>query len=128
MHYVGMAAVTFTSRNDIAMTSSNAIAVSGVGLASIALMIFMLLSFVTMASVFDRRFHSQKHQIAANEIQLQTIFDNMIDPVAVVDRDLNLVRANPAFHLVLGVKGEELTAAIKDPAEIFEFRTPGGWR
>ena len=81
-----------------------------------------------MASAFDRRFHSQKHQIAANEMQLQTIFDNMIDPIAVVDHDLNLVRANPAFYRVLGVKGEELTAAIKDPAEVFGFRTPGGWR
>ena len=128
MHYVGMAAVTFTSRPDIHPNDSNAIAVSPTGLVTIAILIFLLLSFVTIASIFDRRFHSQEQKIAANELQLQSIFDNMIDPIAVVDLDLKMVRSNPAFNLALSVKEEELNDVISDPSRAYDFRTPGGGR
>jgi PAS domain S-box-containing protein len=122
-HYVGMAAVRFISTDDIPSGDSNTISISPAGLVSIALIIVLLLAFVTIASAFDRRLRLQEKQIAVNELQLRTIFDNMLDPIYVVNREMHFVRGNRAFYDVFALKNVSAAGSLR---ESIELRTPEG--
>jgi two-component system, sensor histidine kinase and response regulator len=67
MHYVGMAAVTFTPAPLDPSTLTHAINISDVGVAVIVLITFMILGMAFLSAVYDRRFSLQALELHLSE-------------------------------------------------------------
>jgi PAS domain S-box-containing protein len=69
----------------------------------------VLISTISVALILYRRIAHQKQQIADSRLQLQAVFDNMSEGVALLDSSGNLVELNPAASRLLGVPQRPLT-------------------
>jgi len=72
MHYVGMAAVSFTPASLPASELAHAISMSSIGLAGIALVTLTVLGLVFLASTLDRRFslHAMELKLSVERYQM----------------------------------------------------------
>ncbi len=71
MHYVGMAAVSFTPSPQPSSGLTHAINISDLGIASITLVTLMILGLVFLMSLFDRRLSVQMLELELNEERYQ---------------------------------------------------------
>jgi signal transduction histidine kinase/DNA-binding response OmpR family regulator len=79
MHYVGMAAVSFTAAPLNSAELTHAINISALGTASIAMITLMVLGLVFLTSIFDRRLSVQALEV---ELQLSEERCRMIEAMA----------------------------------------------
>jgi PAS domain S-box-containing protein len=124
MHYVGMAAVHFSSEPLIDGSLQHAISVSRLGLASIVSVTFVLLGIVCVTSLVERRMFSQGQELAESRVQLQTVFDNMSDGLIVWNREAKLVTLNRAATELLGLSNSP--AVMQHPEQTFDYLEANG--
>jgi PAS domain S-box-containing protein len=118
MHYVGMAAVTFTSGSfDGSMT--HAVSDTGLGRTTVIILTLMLLGIVCVTAVFDRRFAIQARELAETRFQLRTVFDNMADAIVVLDRDLHIIQINQPAASLLGLDQQDIGHIVASDFELF---------
>lgn len=124
MHYVGMAAVVFTSAPSVNARDAHAVSISILGLTSIAIATLTILGLVFLMSMVDRRFSLQARQLAESQSQLQAIFDNMTEGIVVLDSSRNIVQINQAAIRLLGLPDGPLSN--EKAGEAFEICMPDG--
>jgi two-component system sensor histidine kinase/response regulator len=73
MHYVGMAAVSFTAAPLLSSQLTHAINISDLGIASITLVTLMILGLVLLTSLFDRRLSVQALELELSEERYRMI-------------------------------------------------------
>lgn len=124
MHYVGMAGASFTPSSVINGDLRNAVSVSSLALACIAVVTVMVLATVIVTTSVNRQFASQSQRLAESKAQLQAIFDNMSEGVVLVDRSHNIVHANRTAMRFLDLPNQAV--AVKDVVDRFECYLPAG--
>ena len=124
MHYVGMAAAHFVLRPSI--TDHDAISITSLGLVSITVVTLLILGLVYVASIVDRRFSQQAQQLTDSQLQMQTIFDKLVEVEGVVVQDdqWNIVRINRSAAQLLGLS--EHPTAKESIVHAFDLFFPNG--
>jgi diguanylate cyclase (GGDEF)-like protein/PAS domain S-box-containing protein len=84
MHYTGMASVSFMPTN-AAPDLSNAIDISVLANSAVILVTLVILSFVALTSLVDRRFSAQARELALSEQRYQLLFESNPQPTFVFD-------------------------------------------
>jgi len=124
MHYVGMAAVTFTPLAAIRGDIKYSIDVSDPGLASIVIVTLLVLVLAIVSAFINRHLMRQAQELRESRQQLQAIFDNMEDGIIVLDSNRNIVQVNPAACRLLGIENVRLSHPTTDA--LYEVLSPGG--
>jgi PAS domain S-box-containing protein len=101
MHYTGMAAVTFM-RTGLSPDLSRSVEISALTSSAIIVVTFVILGFVVMTSLVDRRLSAQQLKLDSERTILRTLIDNMPDFMFVKDRQGRFVIANTHTARVLG--------------------------
>jgi two-component system sensor histidine kinase/response regulator len=111
MHYVGMAAVSFTPSPSIHWDPAYAVDVTALSLTGVALVTFAVLGMVMLISVVDRRFSTQQQM-------LETFLEHVPANVYFKDRNSRFVRISRAMADYAGL--EDPTQAVgRTDADIF---------
>ncbi len=111
MHYVGMAAVSFTPSPSIHWDPAYAVDVTALSLTGVALVTFAVLGMVMLISVVDRRFSTQQQM-------LETFLEHVPANVYFKDRNSRFVRISRAMAAYAGL--EDPTQAVgRTDADIF---------
>jgi len=108
MHYVGMAAVTFYAAPALPVGLARVISISNLGLTTISAATLLILVQVSAVAMVDRRLAFHAQQVVHGQLQLQTIFDNMQEGIAVLDRTGHIVQMNQAAASLLGLPNREI--------------------
>jgi PAS domain S-box-containing protein len=106
MHYTGMAAVSFMS-TDVAPDLSRAVNISTLATSAILVITFVILGFVAITSLIDRRLSAQQSILDNEREMLRALIDNIPDFMYVKDRQGRFVIANAHTARVLGASGVE---------------------
>lgn len=124
MHYVGMAAATFVPDPALRLNLANSVSISRFGLASLSFVTLVILVHVSIVSGIDRRFAAKEQELTQSQVQLQIIFDNMSEGIAVLDSKGNVSQMNKAAALFFGLPREQIEREkLKDLLDAF---TPDG--
>ena len=102
MHYVGMAAASFTQMPLDAARLHNAIRVNNLGLAAITLVTLLLLGIVFITSTVDRRLSLQTLQIRMGEQRYRQIVETAFDAFLGFDSTLRIVDWNAQAESIFG--------------------------
>jgi PAS domain S-box-containing protein len=122
MHYTGMAAVTWMP-SPLVGDVSNAVSVSSVGIAGIAIVTLVILGTTVVTSWVDRRFQLQQSQLTASEERYRLLFARSIAPIYKTSLDGTILDCNDAYASSLGYSsrldliGRSANASYLDPAE-----------
>ena len=101
MHYTGMAAVTWMPSALIG-DISNAVSVSSVGIAGIAIVTLVILGTTVVTSWVDRRFQLQQSQLTASEERYRLLFARSVAPIYKTSLDGTILDCNDACASSLG--------------------------
>jgi len=85
MHYVGMAAVSFTAAPLEPLDLSHAIGISDLGIVSITLVTLVILGLVFLTSTVDRRFAVQAMALESSEQRYRLIVETALDAFLEID-------------------------------------------
>ncbi len=111
MHYTGMAAVSFEPSPEIDDVS-RAVAVSTLGMAGVTCFTLVVLGFVAITSVLDRRISAQSLQLDASEGRYRLLFKRSLAAVYRSAVDGRMLNCNDACARILGYESsQELLAA-----------------
>ncbi|WP_211326587.1 bifunctional diguanylate cyclase/phosphodiesterase [Paenibacillus flagellatus] len=121
MHYTGMYAARFRTDAELGVHAGHATNANGLAYV-VALAALIVLGFVLLAAVFDKRLASQSARLTESEQQFQSLFDNNSDAVFSMDAYGNLIGVNPAVEAITGYppshfKGRTLTDIAADNRE-----------
>lgn len=106
MHYTGMAAATFVPgpmHGDVA----NAVSISSLGIAGIALVTFMALALATVTSAVDRRLSSQALELQQSAERYRLLFNRSLAGVYQSTLDGRVIDCNEALAQILGYPARE---------------------
>ncbi|NOT21640.1 MAG: PAS domain S-box protein, partial [Nitrospiraceae bacterium] len=110
MHYIGMAAVTFTqtanAEGDWSWTTK--ISVLGAYVAVISPLLILALTLVT--SLIDRRLSAQASELYVSEEKFRNAFTNASIGMALIGTDTQFLRVNHALCQLIGYSERELLA------------------
>jgi PAS domain S-box-containing protein len=106
MHYIGMAAVTFMPAA-AAPDLSYSMNISALATFAILVTIFVILGFVVIRSVVDRRFSAQQSLLDDERKRLRALIDNIPDLMYVKDRESRFLIANTHTARILGANNVE---------------------
>jgi len=101
MHYTGMAAVSFRSTG-VAPSLSQSVNISALATSAILVVTFVVLGFVVITSLIDRRLSAQQSILDDERKRLRALIDNIPDFMYVKDRQSRFVVANAYTVHVLG--------------------------
>jgi PAS domain S-box-containing protein len=122
MHYTGMAAVTWMP-SPLIGDVSNAVSVSSVGIAGIAIVTLVILGTTVVTSWVDRRFQLQQLQLTASEERYRLLFTRSVAPIYKMSLDGTTLDCNDAYAAALGYSsrldliGRPANASYLDPGE-----------
>jgi len=106
MHYTGMAAVSFMS-TPAAPDLSHSVDISGLARFAILVITFVILGFVVLTSLVDRRLSAQQLILDNERKMLRALIDNMPDFMCVKDRQGRYVVANAHAARIVGANSPE---------------------
>jgi PAS domain S-box-containing protein len=106
MHYIGMAAVTFMPTG-IAPDLSYSVNISALATSAILVTTFVILGFVVITSLVDRRLSSQQSMLDEERQRLRALIDNIPDLMYVKDRGSRFLVANAHTAQILGASSVE---------------------
>jgi PAS domain S-box-containing protein len=106
MHYIGMAAVTFMP-SGAAPDMSYSMNISALATSAILITIFVILGFVVITSLVDRRFSAQQSLLDDERQRLRALIDNIPDLMYIKDRESRFLVANAHTAQILGVNSVE---------------------
>ncbi|MFY9559837.1 MAG: MHYT domain-containing protein [Terriglobales bacterium] len=106
MHYTGMAAVTFMPTG-VKPDLFHSVNISALATSAILVAIFVILGFVVITSLVDRRFSAQQAILDDERKRLRALIDNIPDLMYVKDRDSRFVVANVHTAQILGASSVE---------------------
>jgi two-component system, sensor histidine kinase and response regulator len=124
MHYTGMAAVSFTPASETGDTS-HAIEVSSLGVTGITIVTLVVLGFVAITSLFDRRFSVQLLQLNASEERYRSLFERSLAAVYRSDPEGMLLDCNDACAKILGYESSRELLAL---GASIEYHDPARWQ
>jgi two-component system, sensor histidine kinase and response regulator len=125
MHYVGMAAASFTSSTSIEGSLSHALSISSLGMVGIIVVTFMVLGLTVVTSLVDRRFSAQALELDCIEKRSGQILQTSFDPFVGMDAkgritDWNMQAENTFGWLSAEIAGKSLSETII-PSRCREF-------
>ena len=125
MHYTGMAAATFVPAPP-PVDLADAVNVSSLGLAGIAVITFMILGLAIVTSLVDRRFSAQAHELRASEERYRLLFERSLAGVYQSTLDGRLLDCNEAFARMLGYpsRAKCLESSVADHYQSTRDRRP----
>jgi two-component system, NtrC family, sensor kinase len=103
MHYTGMAAVSFMPTQE-APNLLHSVDISGLATFAILVVTFVILSFVVVTSLVDRRLSAQQLILDNERKMLRALIDNIPDFMYVKDTEGRFIIANPYTASAAGVK------------------------
>jgi PAS domain S-box-containing protein len=106
MHYTGMAAVSFTATG-VAPDLSWSVDISALASSGIIVVTFVILSFVVITSLVDRRLSAQQAKLDEERKMLRALIDNIPDFMYVKDRESRFVITNEYTAQALGANSVE---------------------
>lgn len=106
MHYTGMAAVCFRE-SGILCNDPNAVSISTLGAAGIALLAFLVLGAALVTGAVNRRFALQERALALREQESRLFFEDNIAAVCRTTIGGRILAANALFVSQLGFDNEE---------------------
>jgi PAS domain S-box-containing protein len=106
MHYTGMAAASFTAAPLIDDTS-RAVSISTVGVAGISSVTLVVLAFVMLTSIIDRRLSSQTLELASSESRYRLLFERSLAGVYRSTIDGRILDVNEACFRIFGYASRE---------------------
>jgi two-component system NtrC family sensor kinase len=106
MHYTGMAAVSFMATG-VAPNLSQSVSISTLATSSILVVTFVILGFVVITSLVDRRLSAQQLILDDERRRLRALIDNIPDFMYVKDRESRFLIANAHTAQVLGASSAE---------------------
>jgi two-component system sensor histidine kinase/response regulator len=101
MHYVGMAAASFSS-SAVAPDLSHAVSVSWLGTVGITAVAMMVLALAVLTSVADRRFSAQTTELEASAERYRTLFERSLAGVYRTTLEGRILQCNEAFARMFG--------------------------
>jgi two-component system sensor histidine kinase/response regulator len=106
MHYVGMAAVSFTA---MPMTGdlSHAVSIDALGTSAITFITLMVLGMTLVTAVADRRFTAQSRELASSETRYRLLFERSLAGVFRSTIDGRLLDCNDACAKMFGYASRE---------------------
>jgi two-component system sensor histidine kinase/response regulator len=110
MHYVGMAAVTFTAA-PMEMDLSHALSISALGTTGIMVVTLMVLGLTVLSAVADRRFSAQAAALETTEERYRTLFERSQAGVYRRTLDGTFLDCNEACARILGFPSREALLA-----------------
>jgi PAS domain S-box-containing protein len=119
MHYVGMAAVSFTASTSVMGGTEHLVSDSFVGRIGVVTVTSIILATVIIASIVNRRFSQQQIELEDSRSQLRTIFDHMTDGIVVINGNLHITQMNQAASDLFGVGQEYVGKTVEDMFELF---------
>jgi two-component system sensor histidine kinase/response regulator len=114
MHYVGMAAASFTplaAPPDL----TYAVSISSLGITGLTLVTFMVLGLTLVTSGADRKFWAQALQLASTEHRYRLLFERSLAGVYRITIDGRFLDCNDACAAVLGYSSRE--ALLANPVQ-----------
>jgi len=121
MHYTGMAGVTFLPM-DTPPNLTHSVDVSALAYVAILVVTLLILGFVLLTSLVDRRLAAQQSLLDGERKMLRALIDNMPDFMYVKDRESKYILANPAAARNLGsITAEDVVG--KSDFDFFPFET-----
>jgi len=124
MHYIGMAAVSFTPMPDFNASLVHAVSISALSFAGICGTALVLILTVVITSTLYRQRDRHTIALADNRAELQAIFDNLRESVLVYDRNRNIVQFNRSSTKLLGL--DQASCQNQRLVNRFELSLPGG--
>ncbi len=123
MHYVGMAAVTFTASSH-AVEVSHALSISALGTTGIIVVTMMVLGLTVLSAVADRRFSVQAAALETTEERYRVLFERSQAGVYRRTLDGTFLDCNDACARILGFPSREALLANPsyDPYQSAEDR------
>ncbi len=106
MHYVGMAAATF-SPGGHAMDTSRAVNITALGTLGILLVTLTVLGLAVLTAVADRRFSAQAAELAATEVRYRSLFERSQAGVYRTTLDGRFLDCNEACARLFGFESRE---------------------
>jgi PAS domain S-box-containing protein len=106
MHYTGMAAVSFMPTS-VAPDLSRTISISSLATSAIVVATLVILGFVVLTSLIDRRLSAQQSIVDDERKRLRALIDNIPDFMYVKDKQSRFLVANLYTARVLGAKSVE---------------------
>ncbi len=121
MHYVGMAAVTFTA-SPHAVDVSHALSISALGTTGVMVVTMMVLGLTVLSAVADRRFSAQAAVLETTEARYRVLFERSQAGVYRRTLDGTFLDCNDACARILGFPSREALLAnpTYDP-----YQSPG---
>lgn len=117
MHYVGMAAASFTPSATMHSASSHALSISSLGTVGIVVVAFTVLGLTLLTSVVDRRLSTQAAK--ASEQRFRAVFEGVRVGIVIAEvTNGKIVAVNAAYQRMLGCAAEEMKSV-----EIFDHLT-----
>jgi two-component system, sensor histidine kinase and response regulator len=124
MHYTGMASVSFSPSPEIG-DISHAVEVSSLGITGIAIVTLVVLGFVFITSLLDRRFTAQSLQLSASEERYRLLFARSLAAVCRSDPEGVVLDCNDACANILGYESSRELLALDAKMEYYD---PARWQ
>jgi len=106
MHYTGMAAASFTAA-PLTEGLSYAVGISTVGVAGIASVTFMVLTFAILTSLLDRRFSTTARELQSSESRYRLLFERSLAGFYQITLDGRFLDVNEACFRMCGYASRE---------------------
>ena len=124
MHYIGMAASTFTA-SDMTETTLYAVSVSRLGIAGVVIVTLILLGFTLLMTVLGRQLDVQSAELQLTETRYRLLFEHFQAGVYRATLDGRILDCNEAFANIFGYSSlnECLTHNVTE-----HYLSPADWR
>ena len=111
MHYVGMAAVSWSPASDAGNTS-HAITISSISIVAIAAVTLLLLAASILTASLGRKLQAKDLQLTTTEDRYQQLFQRSLAAIYRTTLDGKVLDCNPAFAKALGYKTTDELLAL----------------
>jgi PAS domain S-box-containing protein len=125
MHYVGMTAAGFMPMTTMNGSLANAVGVSSLNIAGIAIVSALVLGMACVSAVLDIRFTRQQQALETSRLQLKMVFDNMSEGILVLDRRGKTILKNKAVVELLNIPENDENGYAKI-VELYEVYSTDG--
>ncbi|KEO81252.1 bifunctional diguanylate cyclase/phosphodiesterase [Tumebacillus flagellatus] len=112
MHYTGMAAAKFQLMDMAGMDESGSMNSWGMAYA-IGLGTLVILGFVIVSAVVDRRLSVQSTKLELSELRYKSLFEHNPNAIFTIDLQGYFVEVNPAAEKLLGFRARRLVPALQ---------------